>query len=285
MTRFRFQEHALGRPCHVARVTIRGVSEEHLHLDYYEVMAVFAGSGAQRLASGRQPLTAGDVVLVRPGDQHAVVGEGRAGLEFFNVAFSARTWRTFADLTQLAEPDRWDAAPRPPLLRPDPAGLDAVLAACESLARRFPTGTTMLDLVEFWTALTATLCPVDPLPPGPAATGRTGPPDWLAAACAAMPREENLRAGVPRMVELAHVSPAHLARSLRRHYGVSPTEYVIGLRLQHAAALLSTTDETVTRIGLRCGFVSQSYFIRCFGREYGTSPERFRRAMQRKYVP
>ncbi|WP_052762833.1 helix-turn-helix domain-containing protein [Jiangella alkaliphila] len=57
------------------------------------------------------------------------------------------------------------------------------------------------------------------------------------------------------------------------------------LRLEHAAALLSTTGETVTRIGVRCGFGSQSYFIRCFGRAYGTSPERFRRAMQRKYVP
>ncbi|MBB5791251.1 AraC family transcriptional regulator [Jiangella mangrovi] len=282
VTRFRFQEHALGQPCHVARVTIRGVSESHLHLDYYEVMAVFGGAGEQRLRSERQALAPGDVVLVRPGDQHAVVGDPLTGVEFFNVAFSAQSWRTFADLAQLAEPRRWDDAPRPPLVRPEPAGHEAVLRACETLARRFPTGTTMLDLVRFWTALTEVVCPEAPaVPAGPSPST----PSWLSAACAAMRREENLRDGVPRLLELACVSPAHLSRSMRRHYGVTPTEYVTALRLQHAAGLLATTTGTVTGIAFRCGFLSQSYFIRCFGRLYGSSPQRFRLELQRKYVP
>src|ERR1700754_2853451 len=131
VTRFRFQEHALGQPCHVARVTIRGESEPHLHLDYYEVMAVFAGSGEQRLRSESQPLAPGDVVLIRPGDQHAVVGAVTTGVEFFNVAFSAPAWRTYVDLAQLRDPLGWDAAPRPPVVRPGSAGHESVLRACE----------------------------------------------------------------------------------------------------------------------------------------------------------
>jgi AraC family cel operon transcriptional repressor len=281
VSRFRFQEHALGRPYHAARVVIRGGSEPHLHVDYYEVMAVIAGSGEHRLRSGRQPLLPGHVVLVRPRDQHAIIGDPATGVEFFNVAFSPAAWRSFADVAGLREPAAWDAAPAPPLLRPDEPGRERLLRACEAVLSRFPADASMLDLVRFWTEACAVLCP--PAVARPAARGTT--PEWLSAACAAMRHEENLRDGVSRLMELTHVSPSHLSRSMRRHYGTTPTAYVTDLRLQHATALLATTTESVTGIAQRCGFASQSYFSRCFALAYGLSPRRFRYDLQRKYVP
>jgi len=282
VTRFRFQEHALGRPYHAARITMRGASEPHLHVDYYEVMAVIAGSAEHRLRSGRQQLLPGHVLLIRPGDQHAIIGDPATGIEFFNVAFSPTAWRSFIDLARLREPSAWDGGDMPPLLRPAASGRDRLLRACGAALDRFPSNTSMLDLVRFWTEVCDVVCP-EPEPV--ARTPVDAKPQWLSAACAAMRREENLRDGVPRMLELTHVSPAHLSRSMRRHYGTTPTAYLTELRLQHASALLATTAGQINEIAHRCGFSSQSYFTRCFVQTYGVSPRRFRHDLQRKYVP
>jgi AraC-like DNA-binding protein len=110
-------------------------------------------------------------------------------------------------------------------------------------------------------------------------------PSWLADACAAMRAEENLRGGVPRLQELARVSPAHLSRSVRAAYGTTPTELVADLRLEHAASLLAATTSPIAEIAGRCGYASQSYFTRCFTTAHQVSPRDFRHRAQRAFVP
>lgn len=97
----RFERCALGRPFHAATVTFgprARASRPHEHADFYEFMAVVAGTGEQCLATGKQPLAAGDVVLVRPRDRHALVGTPPKGMTFVNVAFPADAWRSFIEI-------------------------------------------------------------------------------------------------------------------------------------------------------------------------------------------
>jgi AraC-like DNA-binding protein len=100
-----------------------------------------------------------------------------------------------------------------------------------------------------------------------------------------MRAEDNLRAGVRRLQELAGVSPAHLSRSLRAAYGMTPTDFVADLRLERAASLLAATSDPVAEIATRCGFASQSYFTRCFTAAHQLSPRAFRYQAQRAFVP
>ena len=100
-----------------------------------------------------------------------------------------------------------------------------------------------------------------------------------------MRAEENLRGGVPRLLELAGVSPAHLSRSMRAAYGVTPTTFVTDLRLEHAASLLAATNTTIATIATRCGFTSQSYFTRRFTTAHALTPTNFRHRSQRAFVP
>jgi AraC-like DNA-binding protein len=264
----RFESYALGRPYHAALVDMRGRSGRHGHRDYYEVMAVTDGEGEQDLGSWRQPLRPGDVILMRPRDQHAITGRVR----FYNIAFPATDWRTFAGLLGMD----WDAAAQPPYCRVED---EQALDACATALRRFHESPTALDLIRFWTDIV-------PLFSGPTGDSPTlGPPDWLVAACAAMHREEHLAVGVPRLVALANVSPAHLSRSMRRHYGTTPTAFVADLRLRHAATLLGTTTRPVTDIAYACGFASPSYFTRSFRLAHGTSPREFRQLAWERVVP
>jgi AraC-like DNA-binding protein/mannose-6-phosphate isomerase-like protein (cupin superfamily) len=269
----RFDDHARGRPYHAALVDLRGARTPHGHRDFYEVMAVLDGAGSQDLGTGPQPLRPGDLVLIRPGDRHALAGTDPGGVRFFNVAFPAAAWRAFVDLSGVGA--GWDGFATPPAGRAEAAAVEA----CRRLLDRFHDTPRMVDLIRFW---------LDVLPalhPEPDAIESSGAPRWLATACAAMRQPDHLRAGVPRLLRLAHVSPAHLARSMRRYYGTTPTEFVAQLRLRQAAALLATTSRSITEIGDVCGYASASYFNRCFRAAHGMSPREFRRTAREAFVP
>lgn len=272
-----FEAHALGRPYHAALVDLAGRSEPHGHHDYVEVMLVLDGDGSQDLGDHVQPLRAGELILIRQQDRHAISGPVR----FFNIAFPADRWRAFAELAGVGP--AWHESDRPPGLRLDPADEAFARAerCCAVALDRFHRGPRRLDLVRFWTDILPLLEPGLDLPPD----RPSGAPGWLVEACAAMHREDNLRQGLPRLLELARVSPAHLTRSVRRHYGSTAAGWVAALRLRHAAVLLSTTTRTVADVASACGFSSPAYFTRCFRAAHGMSPREFRLAARDAFVP
>jgi AraC family cel operon transcriptional repressor len=263
----RFEAHAFGRPYHAARVRIPARARDtelHTHADFHEFMGVVSGSGEHLLTTGVAPLRAGDVVLVRPSDRHAIRGSAPDGLEFVNIAFPSSIWQGFLDLTRTA---------RGPISVHQPAAIPVF----EHALARFQDAPTTYDLLRFWIDLLDLLAPGD-------AVG-SGVPDWLAKACTAMRAEANLRGGVPRLLELAGVSAAHLSRSMRAAYGITPTAFVTDLRLEHAASLLAATNTTIAAVASRCGFTSQSYFTRCFVTAHNLTPRDFRHRSQRAFVP
>lgn len=74
------------------------------------------------------------------------------------------------------------------------------------------------------------------------------------------------------------LSPFHFLRLFSRVVGVTPHQYLVRLRLRHAARLLAQGDRPVTGIALDVGFADLSNFIRTFRRAAGVSPRDFRRA-------
>lgn len=53
-------------------------------------------------------------------------------------------------------------------------------------------------------------------------------------------------------------------------------EYLNGFRIDCAAALLATSDESVNEIAYACGFVDPCYFAKLFKRYRGISPRSYR---------
>jgi transcriptional regulator GlxA family with amidase domain len=76
-------------------------------------------------------------------------------------------------------------------------------------------------------------------------------------------------------VELARqakVSVRQLERLFLRAFGVSPTRYYLGLRLDHARRLLRQTSQPVLSVALACGFVSASHFSKTYHARFGVVP-------------
>ena len=80
------------------------------------------------------------------------------------------------------------------------------------------------------------------------------------------------------LARAAGLSPAHFSREFRAAFGESPHAYLLTRRLERAAALLTTTDRSVTEICFDVGLRSVGSFTTSFTRHYGVSPTAFRAA-------
>ncbi len=83
---------------------------------------------------------------------------------------------------------------------------------------------------------------------------------------------------VPAMARAACLSAAHFSREFRRAFGETPHQYLLTRRLERAAALLRTTDRSVSDICLAVGLRSVGSFTTSFGRLFGRSPTEYRAA-------
>lgn len=275
MGQLHYPDFAPGKPYHAALVpgsARRGVP--HSHADFHELVYVVRGWGWQHLDGLRQELFAGDLVLIRPQDTHDFSTRRDEEFQFINIAFPSERWRMFADFAQLATATAWDLAPEPVIARNTPGAVGRAMAAALAAYQDTPSA---LDIIGLWTAVLPVLLD--------AAGGTDVRPGWLVRACAAMRGEENLRGGLPRLLQLAAVSHGHLARSMSEHFGCRPVEFVNRVRLSHAATLLATTAEPVGRVSERSGFSSQSYFDRLFHARYGQAPRAYREQARRAVIP
>jgi AraC family transcriptional regulator len=117
--------------------------------------------------------------------------------------------------------------------------------------------------------------------PGRRADGVGRAPGWLERArdCVHDRFADGLT--VADLAAEVRVHPAHLAREFRRHYGMPIGAYVRRLRLDWAAARLSTSDDSLAAIAYAAGFANQSHFTRAFRDHSGLTPARYRQATRR----
>jgi AraC-like DNA-binding protein len=81
---------------------------------------------------------------------------------------------------------------------------------------------------------------------------------------------------VDDMARAAGLSRAHFSREFRAAFGDSPHAYLLTRRLERAAALLRTTDNSVADICFSVGLSSVGSFTSSFTRTFGKSPTVYR---------
>src|SRR6516162_5351468 len=84
--------------------------------------------------------------------------------------------------------------------------------------------------------------------------------------------------GVADLARAAGLSRAHFSREFRRAFGESPHAYLLTRRLERAASLLRTTDNSIATICFSVGLHSVGSFTTSFTRAYGVPPGAYRAA-------
>ena len=70
-------------------------------------------------------------------------------------------------------------------------------------------------------------------------------------------------------------SEVYLRKLFLKHYGTTPKQYILDIRLQKAKQLLAETPFSVTAVAEECGFSSVFHFCRAFKQKTGMTPSEF----------
>lgn len=81
---------------------------------------------------------------------------------------------------------------------------------------------------------------------------------------------------VADLAEAAACTPHQLERRVKRLYGLTPTQFILRVRVERAADLLINTRQPISEIALSSGFYDQSDLTKQFGRLIGETPGQFR---------
>lgn len=82
---------------------------------------------------------------------------------------------------------------------------------------------------------------------------------------------------VDELAKQAHLSVSQLQREFRRLFGMSPTDYLLKVRLLMARRLLEQGQAQVGDVAQQCGFYDQSHFSRAFRTATGLRPLDYRK--------
>lgn len=261
------------------RVVLQGGYEPHTHA--LTEMVVFAGgSGRHVIDDASFDLAPGDVVSIKPGTVHEFAG--CRALAHWNVGYTPdmlglcgpeiRRIPGFQTMFVLGLDPR--SAPRPlcraRLDRSDLARVVAILEAIRREQERRGPGHEALHRAWFIELVVLVSRAADPSRDREA-IGR--------AALAASWLEEHHAEAVTLEDLAGHcgVSVRHLTRLFRAHYRTSPVDYLLRLRVAHAASLLVHGDRSITEIAHASGFGDSNYLARQFRRVMGCSPREHRR--------
>ena len=256
-----------------AELTARRPRRLHGH-DFHELLWVQNGRVRHHLPDRREDLTEGDLVFLRPGDAHGLQGRGAAAMVVSLSIRDSAIAALGARHPTLAGTGFWSDAADPPRHHLDMRRMAEVNHAALRLER---APRDALALEAFLLPLLADLAqaPADVPPEAPA---------WLHRACTAARSPEVFREGAAGLVRVAGRAHPHVARTMRRFTGQTPSDYVNARRMAHAATRLLGSEDSLAEIAAECGVANLSHFHKLFLAAHGQTPQRFRRARRQQLI-
>ena len=79
------------------------------------------------------------------------------------------------------------------------------------------------------------------------------------------------------MAVMANLSATHFNARFREILRMSPSQYVLARRIQHAQNRLTVTSQSIAEIGMAAGFFDQSHFTKRFRKVTGMTPLAYRK--------
>ncbi|MEN8122398.1 MAG: AraC family transcriptional regulator [Bacteroidota bacterium] len=84
----------------------------------------------------------------------------------------------------------------------------------------------------------------------------------------------------PSLKEIAlksNLAPNYFHRIFKKSFGVTPFNYMLRLRMEHAINLLTTTNKSVKEVAFESGYDNEFYFYRQFKKHYKYSPGKLKK--------
>lgn len=82
---------------------------------------------------------------------------------------------------------------------------------------------------------------------------------------------------IQQLAELSFMSVRNFQRIFKESTGLSPNDYLLELRIQHASKLLTETDSAIYNVSEQVGIADWFYFSKAFKKKFGVSPLKYRK--------
>lgn len=256
----------------LTRATLTPARPRHLHdHDFYELFWVQNGQIRHHLPQGAETLDEGDIAFISAGQSHALQGRGAHAL-VVSIAFHPDLIAGLAARHPAMQGQLFWA--QSGYIRKH-RGIRALAALNHAAGHLERSSCDTLAAEAFLLPLCAEL--IDQKLP-------TDMPAWLSDACLAAKEPEVFRNGSAGLVARAGKAHPHVSRMMRKYLGQTPSDYVNGIRMAHAARALTTDDEPVAVIAAGCGIPNMSHFHKLFREAHGMTPLQYRQQFQRQLV-
>ena len=111
-------------------------------------------------------------------------------------------------------------------------------------------------------------------------SGRAGTADQFAQALDYLKKKFSEPLRTAELAKMAGMSVSQFERRFRRALGSSPRQYLLRLRVDSAARLLTFTNRPIAQISKECGFHDHAHFTRSFKKMMSMTPLSFRKRQQ-----
>ena len=85
---------------------------------------------------------------------------------------------------------------------------------------------------------------------------------------------------IEQLAARANYSYHRFRHIFKTTFGISPKQYILLKRMEHAKTLIATTQLSITEICYQCGFPSSSFFIKQFKSSTGITPTKYRKQLK-----
>jgi len=82
-----------------------------------------------------------------------------------------------------------------------------------------------------------------------------------------------------QLAQHCHTSPFHFSRIFKMVLNMSPHQYLLGIRLQHAKMLITSSEKSIGDIAFECGFNSLEHFATAYRQHFKISPTKYRQEL------
>ena len=103
--------------------------------------------------------------------------------------------------------------------------------------------------------------------------------DLSARALRSIHRQYTKKLTLPMLAAELGVNPGYLSRHFKETFHIGLHEYILSLRLRHAAVLLQDPNNSITFCAPESGFHSLRTFYRVFSEEFHCTPKEYRQKM------
>lgn len=253
----------------------------HWH-EEMELIVIKKGRGIVSVDFQSKTVSAGDIVLVRPGQLHAIHQNESDEMEYENIIF--KTSLLISDSRELCARDfllplfQGETASDTFLTSSCPSHPDMLccISHIDELCDARPKGYQLAVkgcLLQFFFFLLTNAKKGDSVP-----KIKTKSLEKLKMILKYVEEHYTEPIRIDDIAALTFYSKSHFMKFFKEHMGMGFIEYLNDYRLTMAARMLSTETLPVLEIAADSGFENLSYFNRLFKRKYGQTPGEYRRA-------